>query len=71
MGNCDRPVQAPPDVLADYARSIGLTPPPEPRGYQGWAIVDAAAGTGDSLVHIHHRLGEPVEAMNAPNAPSR
>lgn len=25
--------------LADYARSIGLTPPPEPAGFTKWAIV--------------------------------
>ena len=57
MGDFDRPVQATPDVLADlarrfeddlysagladYAQSIGLTPPPEPAGYRGWAIVEA------------------------------
>lgn len=57
MGDYDRPVQAAPEVLADlahrleddldsmtlvaYAESLGITPPAEPAGYRGWAIVES------------------------------
>ncbi|MDN3243021.1 Imm1 family immunity protein [Glycomyces tritici] len=56
MGEYDRPVQADPEILADllhrfdtdldsrelaeYARTLGLEPPYDPPGYQGWAIIE-------------------------------
>jgi hypothetical protein len=56
MGEYDRPVQADPQILADllhrfdtdldsrelaeYARTLGLEPPQDPPGYQGWAIIE-------------------------------
>lgn len=56
MGEYDRPVEADPETLAhlldrldadldsrelaEYARTLGLEPPHDPPGYQGWAIIE-------------------------------
>lgn len=56
MGDYDAPVQGVPEQLAelrrrldddldsqtavDFAATIGILPPSEPEGWQGWAIVD-------------------------------
>lgn len=56
MGKYDRTVQTDPEILADlrhrfdtdldsrelaaFARSLGLEPPHDPPGYQGWAIIE-------------------------------
>lgn len=57
MIDYDRPVEASPETLAElwrrfeddldsrglaaYASELGVNPPPEPEGYQGWEIVEA------------------------------